>query len=39
MAGPSLAPPPSRPSWLRAVALVTILLFVLFLILRRGRLW
>jgi high-affinity Fe2+/Pb2+ permease len=28
-----------RPSWLRVVALLTILLLILFLVLRRGRLW
>jgi hypothetical protein len=28
-----------RSSWLRLAALLTLLLFVLFLVLRRGRLW
>jgi hypothetical protein len=33
--------PPSEPrsSWLRVVALLTLVLFALFLVLRRGRLW
>jgi hypothetical protein len=31
---------PSRQrNWVRAVALITLTLFVLFLLLRRGRLW
>jgi hypothetical protein len=29
----------SRASWLRVAALLTLLMFVLFLVLRRGRLW
>jgi len=33
--------PPSemRSAWLRIVALLTLVLFALFLVLRRGRLW
>jgi hypothetical protein len=35
----SLPSPEPRSSWLRIAALLTVLLFVLFLVLSRGRLW
>jgi hypothetical protein len=35
----SLIPRRDRRGWVRVAALVTLILFVVFLVLRRGRLW